>query len=312
MRKKIYSKIFNDLATLRAKSKAVAEQYADSAFAVPELSELDTKMRLNNFELVKAEMEGKDTATLQAKDKQYTEKFKSLLNDHGYNLSGFEPKHTCTICNDTGQIGSSLCECFKTRYIAEAKRIANLDVLAPFTFSDCDFSQLKNERQKKSLEQIYKKAKTYCKMFSTRNTQNMLLTGATGTGKTCVAAAVANELVSRGVTVKFVSAFEFLQKMKECHFSLPEDRDLYLDDFLTVDLLIIDDLGVEQVLRNITREYLLLVLCEREAHGKSTIVTTNLGEELLSRYGDRITSRLTNQKNTLICNFNGQDLRNKR
>lgn len=312
MKKKIYSKIFNDLAAIRARNEAVAKNTADSAFSISEINECDTAMRLNSFALIKAEMENKDTAELKAKEEELTAKLESLLNKYGYKSTDFEPVYSCSKCSDTGRIGNLFCSCFNTRYIDEVKRAANLEISAPFTFNDCDFSRISNENQKKFLEETYKKAKTYCKMFSTQKTQNMLLTGATGTGKTCVASAIANELVNRGITVIFVSAFELLQKMKECHFALPEDRDLYLEDYMSVDLLIIDDLGVEQILRNITCEYLLLILCEREAHGKSTIVTTNLGDKILSRYGDRIASRLTNQKNTLIRNFNGNDMRNQR
>ncbi|MDD4839412.1 MAG: ATP-binding protein [Clostridia bacterium] len=312
MRNKIYKIILNELQTLRKQEELYAQKKSDIAFAIPELKECDKAIRLNNFEMVKAEFEGKDTSAFKQNEIELSSMLNKSLLKYGYNYLDFEPQYTCPKCNDTGKIGNTYCECFNSRYLAKVKSIANLEVVAPFTFKDFDASKIFDISQFNFLEETYKKAKIYCKMFSPKKTQNMLLAGPAGTGKTCVASAIANELVNRGFTVIFISSYELFQKMKSCHFSLPEDRDQYLEDFLTVDLLIIDDLGVEPYLNNITEEYLLLIICEREVNCKSTIVTTNLSDQLVEKYGERIAYRLTNQRNTLIRIFEGNDLRSYR
>ena len=76
------------------------------------------------------------------------------------------------------------------------------------------------------------------------------------------------------------------------------------------DLLIIDDLGSEQKIKNVTDEYLLKILDEREKADKPVFVTTNLNEEQLKNsYNERVFSRLFNVNKTIISNIDGNDLR---
>ena len=79
------------------------------------------------------------------------------------------------------------------------------------------------------------------------------------------------------------------------------------------DLLVIDDLGTEPMRKNVTKEYLLILLNERIAKGKSTIITTNLNpEQVLEKYEERIFSRMFNKRETLILQFVGKNQRLKR
>ena len=72
----------------------------------------------------------------------------------------------------------------------------------------------------------------------------------------------------------------------------------------------IDDLGTEPVLKNVTLEYLYLILNERLTSNKATVITTNLDlNGIINRYGERIYSRITNKSNTFVCRFTGADLR---
>ena len=77
---------------------------------------------------------------------------------------------------------------------------------------------------------------------------------------------------------------------------------------LTCPLLLIDDLGTEPVLRNITVEYLFLLLNERE--GMATVTATNLTPaQLMNRYGERVCSRLLDKRQSEVILLKGQDLR---
>ena len=72
----------------------------------------------------------------------------------------------------------------------------------------------------------------------------------------------------------------------------------------------IDDLGTEPMLKNVTVEYLLLVIEERQTKGRATLVTTNLDTDgILLRYGERIYSRLSHKQRSKIIEMNGKDLR---
>jgi len=86
-----------------------------------------------------------------------------------------------------------------------------------------------------------------------------------------------------------------------------------MDKYLNCDLLCIDDLGTENILKNVTVEYLYLILSERLNKGKPIIITTNLSLEQIEKvYDDRILSRLTHKLTGLLINFEGEDLRNSR
>ena len=87
--------------------------------------------------------------------------------------------------------------------------------------------------------------------------------GPTGTGKTCVLSAIGNELITKGYSVKFISAFDFNNLMLKYHTAPLDERSLYLDEVIEPDFLIIDDLGTENILKNVTCEYLLNMLSTR-------------------------------------------------
>ena len=73
------------------------------------------------------------------------------------------------------------------------------------------------------------------------------------------------------------------------------------------------DLGSEADVRNVTGEYLLMILNQRMEDGKPVFVTTNFElDGLNARYGEKIMSRLFNSKQTHLIRMDGEDLRRKR
>ena len=83
-----------------------------------------------------------------------------------------------------------------------------------------------------------------------------------------------------------------------------------LDEFFDCDLLVLDDLGTEPMLKNVTVECLMILIGEREKNSKHTIFTTNLDQkQILIRYGERVLSRLLNKSNSLFKTMEGKDKR---
>ena len=81
---------------------------------------------------------------------------------------------------------------------------------------------------------------------------------------------------------------------------------------MVADLLVIDDLGSEPRYRNVTCEYLLLVLEERSSRKLSTVITTNLSpDDIMRQYNERIYSRMCDKRGSLFLPFTGDDLRLK-
>ena len=140
----------------------------------------------------------------------------------------------------------------------------------------------------------------------------IVISGKTGVGKTFITKCLAFELINKGFIVLFVSAFEMNKLMLSYHTSFDQNKQSYLDALIDPDVLIIDDLGTEPILRNVTIEYLYVVLSERSRLGRLTVITTNLdGTGILNRYNERIFSRLINKNESIFIKIEGDDLRIK-
>jgi len=136
------------------------------------------------------------------------------------------------------------------------------------------------------------------------------LSGKTGVGKTFLTECIASEIIDGGHIVSFVSAFGMNNLFTSYHTTYDSSKPTFLSTLLDPDLLIIDDLGTEPIFKNITKEYLYLILSERSRQNKLTIISTNLDPiELMSRYNERISSRLFNKRESLLLQINGSDIR---
>ena len=119
--------------------------------------------------------------------------------------------------------------------------------------------------------------------------------------------------IAKNKTTLFISSFDLNSLFLDQHLSNSSTQKDYLKELIDVDALIIDDLGTEPMRKNVTKEYLLILLNERISKGKSTIITTNLSpEQVLDKYQERIFSRMFNKRETLILQFNGKNQRLKK
>ena len=120
----------------------------------------------------------------------------------------------------------------------------------------------------------------------------LVLTGPFGTGKTHLAAAIANDRLARGQPAVFIVVPDLLDHLRST-FS-PNSEVTYDDLFETVrdtPLLILDDLGT-QTTTPWAQEKLYQILNHRYNKRLATIITTNLGPDELVRVDPRLYSRL--------------------
>lgn len=117
-------------------------------------------------------------------------------------------------------------------------------------------------------------AKRYVENWKKVKAENLglLLWGDVGTGKSFLAACIANALLEKGVPVLMTNFSKILNQMGAMY---PDERYRYIASFNRFSLLIIDDLGIERN-TEYALEQVYAVIDERYKTGLPLIITTNL------------------------------------
>ena len=124
---------------------------------------------------------------------------------------------------------------------------------------------------------------------------------------------IANEMLKRNKTVLYQTAPIMLVSIIDYKLGKSSNFNV-LKNLLSVDLLVIDDLGTESLNNMKLSELFTLIntrLLNQNNKATKTIISTNLSlDNLASTYGERIISRLIGSYN--ICYFFGDDIRIKK
>lgn len=124
------------------------------------------------------------------------------------------------------------------------------------------------------------------------NSLGLLLWGDVGTGKSFLAACIANALIEQGIPVLMTNFSKILNQMGGMY---SEERYRYIASFSQFPLLVIDDLGIERG-TEYALEQVYGVVDERYKSGLPLLITTNLTIDEIRNAADvahaRIFSRL--------------------
>ncbi len=126
-------------------------------------------------------------------------------------------------------------------------------------------------------------------------------------GKTFLSEAIGQEILKQGKTVLYQTSPKLLSKLME-YKVLDIKKYNELTEYLsTVDLLIIDDFGSENI-TEAKKEEILNIINSRIYNEKSMIISTNLGlKDIYKVYTDRVVSRIIGEFKGF--NFQGADIR---
>ncbi len=231
----------------------------------------------------------------------------------GLDENYLEMHYRCPICKDTAYVGeapSRFCECFETRLRTLQHEDGSMAGVDEQNFNTFDLNRIPEaDGQRAQMATAGKICEEYANAFPNVSRRNMLLTGTGGLGKTFLLNCIYARVTDRGLSAVRITAFKLFEAMRKQHIGNDESFDGF-NSLMEAPLLLIDDLGTEPMMRNITVEYLFTLLNERNLNRRATVIATNLTlTQLLERYGERVTSRLMDRSMTVAIQLKGKDLR---
>lgn len=252
--------------------------------------------------------------------RQYSETEGDYRNEDGLLMCG--KCHTQKECVLTKSDGTTrtvhcACECSVARNAREAEekrkrdRLQYLDSMRRTGFPDAEMRKWTFAGSDHADPKTENVARKYAANFSAMREKGigLLLCGTVGTGKSFLAAAIANTLIDQGTPCLMTNFSRIISRISE---KFGGDQK-YLDDLNRFDLLIIDDLGAERD-TDFAWEKIMDVIDARYRAGLPIIITTNLSMRQLSDQSDirrqRVYSRL--REMCVFIEVQGVDRRGKK
>lgn len=248
------------------------------------------------------------TGELEALAKQFNEsknaELKAALLENGFPADYLETPYVCPICRDTGSVDGEMCKCIKKYLIEKSEAGSGLNRNERFESFRHDLFSDPNDRKK--LDELYRYCVGYAESFPNNDIKDMLLFGAPGVGKSYLLNSIGCRVSERGYSVQRLTA----HKLIESTLDVIRDYEAPRPDYVMPDLLIIDDLGTEPQIGNITLETLLSVISERQDEGKPTLFATNKDIiDIQEQYGSRIFSRLVSPRTVRVIEVDTPSIR---
>jgi len=226
----------------------------------------------------------------------------------------------CPICGGIGYLRRDLpvdhpdfgkivpCSC-RTEEITQSARsrlfrMSSLDALKNLRFDNF----IKRGRlglgktQSDSLENAFNQARN----FAEHRQGWLLLTGRYGSGKTHLAAAIANEAIEAGVATLFLTVPDLLDWLRYAYSGVDMSFEERFEEIREIPLLILDDFGTQNA-TPWAQEKIFQILNHRYINRLPTVVTSNI---LINDFDGRIRSRLQDPDLVTVVKILAPDYRN--
>jgi len=226
----------------------------------------------------------------------------------------------CPICHGIGYVRRDLpmddpafgkleaCQCTRERARNSAMQhlyqVSNLDAFDKMTFETFKLGGRSGTQDpNKTLEVAYNTARNYAEHLNGW----LLLLGSYGTGKTHLAAAIANFVISLGVPTLFLTVPDLLDWLRATFEKGGEETySERFEDIRNVRFLVLDDLGTQSA-TPWACEKLYQIINHRYTLGLPTVITTN---QDLNTLDERIASRLQDRDLVTKIQISAPDYRN--
>lgn len=301
--KEILNKAIDIINQRRNRAKAVNDLHFDEVNSkIPEMGEINRQLAKTGLEILNAvesrEKVAEKIQSLREKNLQAQQMVRGLLKANGYPEDYLQIRYTCEKCCDTGFYNGERCECLKNlaaHLSAQTLNSSSQIELSSFNTFQLDYCRGTTPEETIENREIMSKIFGYCRAYAenfTTSSNNVLMVGRTGLGKTHLSLSIASEVLKRGYNVLYDSTLNYLRKIEREHFGRESGEVDTLEMLLSADLLILDDLGTEFDTPFYTST-IYNIINTRMTKGLPTIISTNLTHEgIQKKYEDRIVSRL--------------------
>ena len=313
---KIYASVKDKMEQQRRKAIADADKRtAEVGKLYPEIGQIDailSQTGLRIMEVIRMGAYGlsERMKMLEEENALLLEKRAEYLASHGLPSDYTDPKFSCKLCEDSGYVQNKMCNCLRQALFLEGVANSGLGKL-PET-QNFDNFRTSYYSDPEAVNTVLDYCRHYANSFNEKTRENILITGATGLGKTHLSTAIGQEVIRRGYNCVYTSAQNLLSDFEYERFGRG-----YRDDspdrtarYFEADLLIVDDFGTEMG-NQFTVASLYNLINSRMNLGKPMIINTNLNSnEIRGRYDDRIASRLFGE--FIFFRLQGKDIRQQK
>ena len=294
-------RVYSDIRS--EERRALAERTAEAYARAPELAALPGLRQAVLRDAAARRIDAAESAKrLQALDARE----QALLLAAGLPADTLTLRSRCPQCRDTGWLGGTSrrpCAC-RLKYMAQ--RDPAIGINERETFETFSLDVFPDEGQKKRTVNAKNFCMAYADTLPNPEKPNLLLMGMPGLGKSFLCNAIAYRALCRGLAARRVTAYAFVEDALAAIRNQSGRSALYVN----LPLLVIDDLGSEPVVPNVSEEALFSLLNERLNARRATVVATNLSVSALQdRYGERVMSRLTDRSAAQPILLTGENLR---
>lgn len=316
MNNQVFAQVMNTLAERRRQNEREEERRRAEVIAkCPEIGQVMDTRREAVMKSVYSAFALPAEEDLPQKVEAWNARIRQLLVDNGYPENYLEPVFQCAFCEDTGYVGTGkkqLCTCAKALYAALLEQDSSFKEEETFeTFDPRRFPETALDAGSETQRGRMLKFRDYCERYADSlphpEKKNLLLYGGSGLGKTFLLRCIHARARQRDIPALCLTANQLIRIARKAIFDRAQED---LDALYETDLLLIDDLGTEPLIPNVTVEELFNLINERQNAGLCTVLSTNLSlTDLQARYTERILSRLLDKRACQVLRFLGKDIR---
>jgi len=290
---------------LRQEKQKQCDEYIAYLYGcIPNLEAIDKAIGQKNVAMIRSGILHKNKAQQSALQQEIEALMKerhALLTQYGVDEAVYKPKWDCPLCEDRGYLADgTLCKCYQQERIQNIIEQSGMSAaMQQYRFENFYLDGFDKP------EDIQKKVE-WCKQFARQIVNgtcndSLFLRGDVGRGKTHLSSAIANAVLAGGKTVIYKRAADLFDMIRRYKYEESTQRwHEVLDQLISCDLLVIDDLGAERTTDFVT-EQLVLLLEERNYRNKPWIINSNLKlSQIQDSYNTRVSDRIMDRATAIL------------